>query len=81
MIELVASQEIAIRRISERRKGRAIRDDETPKAIQARFNTYYANRDDIVQYFKDLHIFHKVDGEQDVEKVHKDITDVIKEGM
>jgi adenylate kinase len=54
------------------------RDDDKPEAIKERLKIYHAQSEPLKKEYKKLGILHVIDGEQPIEKVHKDILKILK---
>lgn len=72
VFHLIIPEEAARKRLAYR-KGRAMRADETPEAIQQRFDTYMTSRSEILTYFQSLGVLREIDAEQSPEAVFRDI--------
>ncbi len=69
-VYLELSDEIALKRISERSEKR---DDETPGAIKKRIDSFHKFTEPVLHHLEDKGILIRVDGEQSVEKIHQHI--------
>lgn len=54
------------------------RDDDTPKMVISRLNTYHKRTEPLKKEYSKMKILHTVNGEKDIKLVHKDILNILK---
>lgn len=71
VIYLKVSDEEALKRLSFR-NGQG-REDETPKAVQKRIDSFHKLTEPVLDYYKQKGIVVEVDGEKEISEIHKEI--------
>ena len=69
------SEEEALRRLSLRQDGR---DDETEQALRKRLELFYKFTKPVIDYYKGKGILYEVNGERSIDKIHQDISRILK---
>lgn len=79
VIYLVVSDKEALWRLADRSiTGKEAREDDTLKAILKRIEVYHKFTDPVIDYYRHHHKLIEIDGEQTIEKIHKEIMHKIK---
>ena len=55
-----------------------IRDDDKPEAIRKRLELYHKETEPLFEYYEKKGIVRKINGEQTIESVHRDIVEALK---
>lgn len=70
VIYLAVSDEEALKRLSERKEGRA---DDTAEAIKKRIALFHEHTEPLLDYYRKQDLLKEVNGEETIEQIHKNI--------
>ncbi len=74
VIYIKVTDETALHRLTIRNDGR---EDETPPALQKRIELFHKFTEPVLEYYREKEILHDIDGEKDIDEIHKEICRVL----